>query len=101
MTTTKVTDKVIATANKMFTLIDDVNEKTAVVETCAEEAKEDFIKETNAITAQWQVVAQTALRGAVKLAVNQQNIFSSVVSSIKKEAANSYVRTAQLFSASK
>ena len=96
MKTRKVTDKAIASANKIFTFIDDVQEKTIAVETCAEETKETILSKTNPILAQWQAVAQTALKGGVKLALNQQNIAASTYETLKDELAMSYKRTVHL-----
>ena len=89
----KVTDRVILNANKIFMFIDSVKLKASEVNSCA--------IETNSITEQWQGVAQSALRGGLKLASNQQSIIVDSYDSIKEELSNSYKRTTELFRNSK
>ena len=89
----KVTDRVILNANKIFMFIDSVKLKASIVNSCA--------REKNTVTEQWQVVAQSALRGGFKLASNQQNIILNSYDSIKEELSNSYKRTTELLRNSK
>ena len=47
---------------------------------------EETVTTSIEITAQWQTVAEKALKGGLKLAANQQDLFFDVLTDIKKNA---------------
>lgn len=57
---------------------------------------ETAVTETIAVTAQWQTVADKALKGGLKLAANQQDLIFETLVSIKGQLKNSKKRFKKL-----
>ncbi|MFT7073155.1 hypothetical protein [Patiriisocius sp. Uisw_017] len=57
---------------------------------------ETAVTETIAVTAQWQTVADKALKGGLKLAANQQDLVFETLVSIKGQLKNSKKRFKKL-----
>jgi hypothetical protein len=101
MTTRNISDKIIAAANKVFTLIEATEIKIKEVEAYAEERQLYLIKEANTMSQEWQLVGYTAINGGFKLASKQQDIIEDSLRSIKNEVSNGYSRSAHLINNSK